>query len=71
VHDLEQQRRGVLQDDSAVLQRHDVDDDLWLLLHDDDERHPDVLQLLIVSFYDEVNAPTALRFRCVFIDRPA
>jgi len=35
-----------------VLQCHDVDDDLWLLLHDDDERHADVLQLLIVSFYD-------------------
>jgi hypothetical protein len=32
-----------------VLQRHDVNDELWMLLHDDDERLAHVLQLLIVS----------------------
>jgi len=35
-----------------MLRGHDVNDDLWLLLHDDDEQCAYVLQLLIVSFYD-------------------
>jgi hypothetical protein len=40
-----------------VLQSHDVHDGQWLLLHDDDERRADVLQLLIASFYVLASAP--------------
>ena len=47
----------MLQNDSTVLQRHDCNDELRMLLHDDDERHADVLQLLIASFYGLVSAP--------------
>ena len=55
----------MLYDDSAVLQRYDVHDGLRLLLHDDDERLADVLQLLIVSFYGLRNAQVE-NFTCAF-----